>query len=81
MTYSEETETILADVLTVYGKITASQLRNQSHLEAPWQEASRRVGDEIDDELIVQHFRELYAHPERKVAPPAYPIWYGQFRA
>lgn len=42
------------DAVRVYGALSAWQLRNESHLEAPWVETS--LGQEIPDESIVRHF-------------------------
>lgn len=37
--YSKGVETLLHDVLSVYGVLDAWSLRNESHLERPWQQA------------------------------------------
>lgn len=58
--YDDATSPLLDDVLAVYGRLTAWELRNQSHLEEPWQRADSRVGELIPDEGIVAWFRTLY---------------------
>lgn len=54
----------LDDVLTVYGRLSAWQLRQQSHLERPWRETfdpqAPREGAIIPTESIRAHFVEKF---------------------
>lgn len=59
--YAPPTSALLDDVLAVYGRLTAWELRNQSHLEKPWRDADSTVGAPIDDASIVEWFRVRYA--------------------
>lgn len=47
----------------VYGALSAWQLRNESHLEAPWLETS--LGEDIEDDLVVSHFAQKFKAPVR----------------
>lgn len=59
--WSDSQRAVLEDVLTVYGALSAWQLREQSHEEAPWRDSfSRRLI--IPDRDIREHFL-------RKVTP------------
>lgn len=49
------------DAVRVYGALTAWQLRQESHLEAPWQETS--LGQDISDERVVAHFGPKFRGP------------------
>jgi uncharacterized phage-associated protein len=49
--YSSELEKVLCEVLTVYGALDAWSLRNQSHLESPWQDAFKENRAIRRDEL------------------------------
>lgn len=50
----------LHDVLDVYGSMSATALRNESHHEAPWKEAygQGRLGAVIDPATLRAHFAE-----------------------
>lgn len=56
--FAFETENHLADVLTIYGSLSAWQLRQQSHFERPWLDTFR--GESIDDDAIHRHFVSIY---------------------
>ena len=62
--YSETTRSHLADVVSVYGRLSPWQLRQQSHLERPWREAfdpdAPRAGAVIAADTIRAHFVEKY---------------------
>lgn len=47
------------DAVRVYGALSAWQLREESHLEAPWRDTSQ--GDPIADDVIASHFRAKFA--------------------
>jgi uncharacterized phage-associated protein len=59
-TYTSETEEILIDILSIYGRLDAWSLRNQSHLETPWYTASTRQPPAIDREELRTHFNQKY---------------------
>lgn len=65
--YTYALEQILSDVLTVYGGLSAWQLRQQSHLEKPWSDAK---GGPIDDQALVDHFQDKFKTGQ--VIPPEY---------
>lgn len=56
---SARTEGVLGDVLNVYGRLTAWQLREESHAEAPWRETYREGAPHtpIPASLLRDHFR------------------------
>jgi uncharacterized phage-associated protein len=66
--YSVEATSRLKDVVTVYGRLSPWELRNQSHLEAPWINTAQ--SDLIPDEVILDHFRTKFA--DRAVRAPEY---------
>jgi len=68
-TFDATTSSLLDDVLAVYGRLTAWELRNQSHLEQPWREADATVGDVIPDAAIVGWFTRLYRRDDGIKAP------------
>ncbi len=49
------------DAVRVYGSLSAWQLREESHLEAPWVGTTQSW--EIDQSQIFQHFAQKYAAP------------------
>jgi uncharacterized phage-associated protein len=55
ITFSEAATATLHDVLRVYGQLTAWELREQSHLEAPWIQA--QPNSEIPRAALAKHFR------------------------
>lgn len=57
-TYSLTVERVLNDVVTVYGGLSSWQLREESHLEAPWIHTQQSC--EIDQEHLRSHFREKF---------------------
>lgn len=60
---SAEDEELLEEVYTVFGKYTASGLRNKTHKEAPWLDATqggRRFNIEIPRAAIKKYFKENY---------------------
>lgn len=58
--YTRATETVLSDVLAVYGPISAWGLRQESHLERPWIEAFQTPSRAIPSEALRQHFLQKY---------------------
>lgn len=57
VSYGAEVEQTLSDVLGVYAWLSPWALRQQSHLEAPWIDASRLGGQRrIERESIRRHF-------------------------
>lgn len=56
--YSLALERVLADAITVYGCLSSWQLREESHLEAPW--IRTRQSCEIDQALLRNHFEEKF---------------------
>jgi uncharacterized phage-associated protein len=58
--YSLAVTSGLKDVLAVYGKLSAWELREQSHLEAPWRETSQSAV--IENAHILEHFRNKFAN-------------------
>jgi uncharacterized phage-associated protein len=58
--FSERTESVLSDVLTLYGLLDAWSLRQESHLEAPWLEAWR-VRGAISSDGLRAHFKKKLA--------------------
>lgn len=66
--YDAHTTAVLADVLAVYGRLSAWELRNQSHAEKPWRGVDHVSGETIPDSAIVEWFTALYAKG-RVVAP------------
>jgi uncharacterized phage-associated protein len=72
-TYSHAVEQCLRDVIAVYGRLSAWQLREQSHLEEPWEYAwnsgSQEFGSRvIPTEKLRAHFRAKFK--TGKVTPP-----------
>lgn len=59
-TYSAQAEEHLGDVLRIYGRLSAWELREQSHLEAPWVEAFKQHAASIDREALRAHFRRKF---------------------
>jgi uncharacterized phage-associated protein len=57
------------DAFCVYDCLSAWQLREESHLEAPWRAGAPDCGT-IDDKLIVDHFRRKFLGGA--VAAPVY---------
>jgi uncharacterized phage-associated protein len=64
-TYSRETENELIDILSIYSRLDAWSLRNQSHLEAPWQRAYDEKLPEIDKDELRKHFIKKFHAPVR----------------
>lgn len=58
-------ESHLCDVMNVFGRMTAWQLREESHLEkTPWRNTYDGSLDRaIDEDLLRDHFREMFAGP------------------
>lgn len=73
--YSTLTEQSLTDALDVYGVLSAWRLREQSHLETPWQETTQ--GAVIPHARIRHHFAEKFA--TGNVRFPEYLLDVGQF--
>lgn len=62
--YSARVESVLSDVLNVYGRMTAWQLREESHEEGPWQEAYSEIYRmTISTESLRTHFRTKFGGP------------------
>lgn len=60
---SDEDEELLEDVYSVFGKYSASGLRNKTHAESPWLDATRggrEFNSEISRPSIVRYFKENY---------------------
>lgn len=60
---SESDKELLEDVYTVFGKYTASGLRNKTHGESPWLDAThngRIFNTEIPRSAIKSYFKENY---------------------
>ena len=60
---SEEDKELLEDVYAVFGKYSASGLRNKTHAESPWLNATqggRRFNSEISRQSIMEYFKENY---------------------
>jgi uncharacterized phage-associated protein len=55
--YSPDAENVLGSVLRVYGLLNAWSIREQTHTEAPWQDAFKAHAGQIEDATIVAHFR------------------------
>lgn len=55
------TERPLLDVLTVYGRLSAWDLRQESHLETPWKDADAKKELVINKVILKGHFREKFA--------------------
>lgn len=56
------TESAIRDVLNVYGRLTAWQLREESHVEEPWRRAFTGArGVRLDDEELRAHFKLKFA--------------------
>jgi uncharacterized phage-associated protein len=57
--YSAEVEDLLGDVVAIYSRLSSWQLREESHLEAPWQRTPPSA--EIPREVIQVHFKAKFA--------------------
>lgn len=60
---TEQDNELLEDVYSVFGKYSASGLRNKTHAESPWLNATqggRRFNTEIPRSAIKQYFEENY---------------------
>ncbi len=57
--YSERLQVLFRDVLSIYGRLSSWQLREESHLEKPWQETPQ--SQEIDPRLFRQHFTAKFS--------------------
>lgn len=60
---SGEDKELLEDVYSVFGKYSASGLRNKTHAESPWLDATsggRKFNSEISRQSIVEYFKENY---------------------
>lgn len=57
--YSHELTQVLLDVLGVYGRLSAWQLREESHDELPWCETEQSA--EISPQFLRDHFRLKFA--------------------
>lgn len=62
---SPSTESHLCDVMNVFGRMTAWQLREESHLErTPWRNTyDGSLGQTISEDLLRDHFREMFTGP------------------
>jgi uncharacterized phage-associated protein len=56
--YSAHASSRLHEVLSVYGVLDAWALRQESHLEQPWRDAS--LGQVISRQAITNHFRKKF---------------------
>lgn len=60
---SEEDKEFLEDVYKVFGKYSASGLRNKTHMEKPWRDATHEgtvFNAEIPRDAIKSYFKENY---------------------
>lgn len=57
--YCAATQQVLGDALAVYDRLTAWELRCESHLEAPWTNAT--FGLEIPQDSLRAHFENKFA--------------------
>jgi uncharacterized phage-associated protein len=55
---AEEKE-LIEEVYDVYGSYSAARLRNQTHNQAPWQNAIDQIDTEITDQALRDFFPEL----------------------
>ena len=55
--YPSRVESALRDALAVYGLLNPWQLCEQSHLEAPWQQAYELQARQIDPAFLKLHFK------------------------
>lgn len=63
-TYSPAVEELLLDTLKVYGALQAWSLREESHLEAPWQRAYAAAEKVIPSDDLAAHFRAKFVEGE-----------------
>lgn len=77
--FHPETERAFSLALRVYGRLNPSQIRNQSHLEAPWVDARGQNSARIIDEAIADHFASICGVGDAPVLPPAYLFGGGSF--
>lgn len=75
--FSEELVALWTDVLTIYARLDPFAIRNQSHLERPWQLADWRSGERIPNEAIKAHFEAKLK--SGKVTAPEYLVDRGSF--
>jgi uncharacterized phage-associated protein len=71
--YSVDVEQCLQDVIAVYGRLSAWQLREQSHLEKPWQDAWERSLRQLGSRVIeAAQLRDYFRDKFRSgsVTPP-----------
>lgn len=59
--FTRELQSVLADTIDVYGRMSAWALRCESHLERPWAEAYERQSGVIADDVLRAHFDEKFA--------------------
>jgi len=57
--FAEQLSGAARDAVRVYGALSAWQLREESHLEAPWRDTE--LGQDIPNELVVEHFRAKFS--------------------
>lgn len=74
--YDAPAEAVMLDALEVYGRIGAWALRQQSHLEQPWQSAFQARTREIDPLALRAHFRHKFGG---NVRYPEYLLGAGSF--
>jgi uncharacterized phage-associated protein len=58
--YSAETQEVLEAVITVYGRLSAWHLRQESHLERPWRDAWRSRCGTIPNSALREHFAKKF---------------------
>lgn len=76
-TYSPEVERLFSAVISIYGRLTAWSLRQQSHLEDPWIRAWEGKHGSLDGEFVREHFRRKFLGGA--VKPPEYLMDLGSF--
>lgn len=58
--YSDETEQHLQDAVDVYARLSAWNIRNESHLERPWRSNWERQVTRIDPYELKQYFKSKF---------------------
>jgi len=65
-TFDSDVETLLEEILDVYGQLSARHLENLTHNEAPWQAARGNLPDEIraitpiSKEIMKTYYQNLF---------------------
>ncbi len=60
LAFSENEESLFAEVLEEYGQFSAIKLMKMTHQEKPWQKTfSEKPQGEIDRQLLAEHFKTM----------------------